>query len=98
MTTKRFIIKTVAMLFIFAILSTIMLTFLNAGLLTNNVALGQMKNDDLSYLIWQEYQAFISIFYVAYGILTLGIIGRVAYDTYKFIKTKKKEKEENEED
>jgi ABC-type dipeptide/oligopeptide/nickel transport system permease subunit len=98
MTTKKFIIKTTVMIFIFAVLSTIVMTFLSSGVLTNDIALGQMRNDDLSYLIWQEYQALAPIIYTVYGVITLGFIGKIAYDTYKFIKTKKKEKEENEED
>lgn len=100
MKNKKFVIKTVAMLFIFAIMTTVLMAFINSGLLTNDVALGQMENDDTSYLIWQEYQALMPVLYTAYGVLTLGIIGKVSYDTYKFIKTKKetKEKKENEKD
>ena len=96
MSTKRFVIKTVVMLLIFAIISTVVLTFLNSGILTNEIALGQMKNDNTEYLIWQEYQALIPIIYAVYSLITLGIIGKVSYDTYIFIKIKKLKKQEKE--
>jgi amino acid permease len=97
MTTKKFIIKTIVMIFIFAILSTIVMTLLSSGVFTNEIALGQMQNDNVEYLIWQEYQALIPIFFTAYGCITVGLVGKISYDTYKFIKTKTKEKNENEE-
>ena len=98
MSTKRFIIKTVVLLLIFSIVSTVALTFLNSGILTNEIALGQMKNDNIDYLVWQEYQALIPIVYVVYGLITLGIIGKISYDTYIFIKIKKLKKQEKEND
>lgn len=98
MSTKKFIIKTVVILLIFSIISTVALTFLNSGILTNEIALGQMKNDNTEYLIWQEYQAFMPLIYVAYGLITFGIIGKISYDTYIFIKIKKLKKQEKEDD
>lgn len=98
MSTKKFIIKTVVILLVFSIISTVALTFLNSGILTNEIALGQMKNDNIDYLVWQEYQAIMPIIYVAYGLITLGIIGKISYDTYIFIKIKKLKKQEKNDD
>jgi hypothetical protein len=98
MTTKKFIIKTVVMIFAFAIISTIAITLLQSPIITNEIALGQMQNDNVAFLIMDNYNKLVPFISIVYGCITLGFVGRIAYDTYKFIIQKKKEKKENEKD
>ena len=98
MTTKKFVIKTIVKIFALAIISTIALTLLRSPVITNQIALGQMQNDDIAFVIMDNYNRLLPIVTVAYGVITLGFVGEIAYDSYKFIKTKTKEKKENEKD
>jgi hypothetical protein len=91
MTTKKFIIKTVVMIFVFAIISTIAMTLLQSPIITNEIALGQMQNDNTAFVIMDNYNKILPIITSAYGCITLGFVGKIAYDTYKFIKQKTKE-------
>lgn len=96
MRTKKFIIKTVVKIFVFAIISTIALSLIKSPVVTNQIAMGQMQNDDIAFIIMNNYNRLSAIITVAYGVITLGFIGKIAYDSYTFIKTKeKKENEEN---
>lgn len=92
MRTKKFIIKTVVKVFVFAIISTIALTLIQSPVITNQIAMGQMQNDDMAFIIMDNYNRLSAIVTVAYGVITLGFIGKIAYDSYKFIETKTKEK------
>ena len=96
MTTKKFIIKTIVKIFVFAVISTIAFALVRSPVITNQIALGQMQNDDVAFVIMDNYNRLLPIVSVAFGVITLGFIGDFAYDSYKFILQKTKEKKENE--
>ena len=89
MATKKFIIKTILKIMVYALISTIALTFLlEEPIITNALAIGQMKPSDELYLlmvIFLKSKHFIS---VVYRWLTTIFVGTVIYDIYKFIKAK----------
>ncbi len=96
MSIKKFIIKTTVKTIIFVVLSAIALTLLQSPTISNNIALGQMENSDALYILWETYNKIHPIIEVIYGMIVLLFVGTVGYDVYKFIKTKTKEKKENE--
>ena len=98
MTTKKFIIKTTVKIFVLAVISTIAFALVSSPVITNQIALGQMQNDDVAFVIMDNYNRLLPIVSVAFGVITLGFIGGFAYDSYKFILQKTKEKKENEKD
>jgi hypothetical protein len=87
-TTKRFIIKTVIKIIIYAIISTIVLSLLNSPIISNNIALGQMQNDDVLFILMETYNKVRPFISIIYGLITALFVGTAIYDTYKFIKTK----------
>ena len=88
MTTKRFIIKTVIQIIIYAIISTIALSLLTIPIITNELALGQMENSNELYLLMETYNKVRTFISVIYGFVTMLFAGTTICDTYKFIKTK----------
>lgn len=101
MTTRRFIARTAIKLVALIVISTIVAGLINSitPLINNDLAMGQMENSDALFVAYNTYNKLVPIVWVVYGILTAYIIGRIGYDTYKFIKTKietKKETKENE--
>lgn len=88
MTTKRFIIKTVIKIIIYAIISTIVLSLLNSPIISNNIALGQMQNDDALFILMETYNKIRPFITIIYGLITALFVGVTICDTYKFIKTK----------
>ena len=96
MSTKRFIITTTIKIIAFAIISTVAMTLLESPIISNNIALGQMENSDTLFMLMEIYNKVRPFVEVIYGCITVLFVSTVAYDTYKFIKTKIKEKNENE--
>lgn len=96
MTIKKFIIKTTIKVIVFSIISTIALTLLESPVISNNIALGQMQNDDVLFMIMETYNKVRPYITVVYSLIVAYFACTVGYDTYKFIKTKTKEKEKNE--
>lgn len=96
MSTKRFIITTTIKIIAFAIISTIAMTLLQSPVISNNIALGQMGNSDAAFMLMETYNKVRPFVEVIYSCITVLFIGTTAYDIYKFIKTKIKEKNENE--
>lgn len=96
MTIKKFIIKITIKVIVFAIISTIALTLLESPIISNNIALGQMQNDDTLFILMEIYNKVRPYITVVYSLIVICFAYTVGYDTYKFIKTKTKEKEENE--
>ncbi len=92
MSTKRFIIKTTAKAIIFAIISIIVMTFLESPIISNQIALGQMENSNELFMLMETYNKIRPIISVTYSCIVIWFIGTVGYDIYKFIKTKIKEK------
>lgn len=92
MSTKRFIVKTVAKVIIFAIISIIIMTFLESPVISNQIALGQMENSNELFILMEFYNKVRPIISVTYSCIVILFIGTVGYDIYKFIKTKTEEK------
>lgn len=92
MSTKRFIVKTVAKVIIFAIISIIIMTFLESPVISNQIALGQMENSNELFILMEFYNKVHPIISVTYSCIVILFIGTVGYDIYRFIKTKTEEK------
>lgn len=88
MTTKKFIIRTVVKVLIYAIISTIAMSLLTSPVITNEVALGQMQNSNEAYLLMESYNKTTPFISIIYGCITALFVGTTIYDIYKFIKTK----------
>lgn len=88
MTIKKFIIKTVVKIIIFAIISTIALSLLTSPVITNELALGQMENSNELYMLMETYNKIRPFIEIIYGFVTALFAGTIIGDTYKFIKTK----------
>lgn len=88
MTTKRFIIKTVIKIIIYAIISTIALSLLTNPIITNELALTQMEHSNELYLLWDVYNKVRPFISIIYGFITALFVVNTIGDTYKFIKTK----------
>jgi hypothetical protein len=89
MSTKRFIIKTTTKIIIYVIISTIAFSLLTNPIITNELALGQMKNSNELYLLMETYNKVRPFISIIYGLITALFAGTTIHDTYKFIKTKK---------
>lgn len=96
MSTKKFIIKNIIKIIIFAIISTIAITLLRSPVISNEIALGQMENDNTLFMLMETYNEVKPFITVIYSCIAGVFIGTIGYDTHKFIKTKTKEKIENE--
>lgn len=92
MTTETFVKKTIVRIAIIVLVSILVLSFLDAvdAVVSNHLALGQMENSDGMFILMEVYEKAIQP--TTIGILTFVIgynVGVIAYDTYKFIKTKR---------
>lgn len=91
---KSLLVKVIVKVIILAIILTMAGTLLNTPILTNEVAMGQMESDNVSYMIWEQYAALrpvvSSISAVAGGLCFLW----VGADIVKYTKEKIKENEE----
>lgn len=92
MTTETFVKKTIVRIAIIVLISILVLSFLDAvdTVISNHLALGQMENSDGMFILMEVYEKAIQP--TTIGILTFVIgynVGVIAYDTYKFIKTKR---------
>lgn len=96
MSTKKFAIRTAIKSVVFVALSTIVLTLVRSPVITNNIALGQMENSDVLYMLWETYNKMRPVVNGIYSLIVIWFVGTVGYDVYKFIKQKIKEKKENE--
>lgn len=89
MTIKKFIIKNTVKIIIFAIISIIVMTWLQSPVITNEIAMGQMENSNELFMLMETYNKVKPFITVAYGCITILFVGSIAYSTYKFIKSKK---------
>ena len=96
MSTKKFIIKTVVKIIVFAIVSTVAMTLLQTPIISNEIALGQMENSNQLFLLMESYNKLRPLLAVIYSCIVLLFISTVGYDTYNFIKTKLKENTKDE--
>ena len=88
---KRCILKIAFAIILCAIFSIIMSSF--APHFTNDMALGQLENDDMSWSVmnaWYQIQNYAWCIYAAIGLTVTASIGK---DCVKFIKIKKEELE-----
>lgn len=101
MTPSKFIRKTAVKLIIFAFVMLVVSALLNSfqPIISNQIAMGQMENDDYAYILMNTYNQIKHIGSLAMTGVSALFIGKVAVDSYKFYKNynNKKEKNENEE-
>ena len=88
MTIKRFIIRTILKIIIYAILSTIALSLLTSPVITNELALTQMENSNELYMLMETYNKIRPFISIIYGLITCWFASTTIYDIYHFIKTK----------
>lgn len=88
MTIKRFIIKTVVKIIIYAIISTIALSLLTNPIITNELAITQMEHSNELYMLWDVYSKVRPFISIIYGFITAFFAATTIRDTYNFIKTK----------
>lgn len=99
MTNKKFIIK-LAIKVLFLIVCLFFVTQIleaTGTVISNYVALEQMNNSDTAFVLMETYNNVIKP--MGAGVMTLLTIGLIIWmgaDTYKFIKTKEKNKNEKE--
>lgn len=88
MITKRFIIKMVTKIIMYAIVSTIAVYLLTNPIINNNLALSQMENSDELYLLMETYNKVRPFISIIYGCITAFFAYSIIDNTIKFIKTK----------
>ena len=88
--TKQFITSLVIKIIIFIVISTALFVILNAcaPVITNDIALGQLENDDVSYIAWELYSRLRTIIEIVYYAVTALCIISWGYSVYKFINNK----------
>ena len=89
-TTKQFITSLVIKIIIFVIVSTALFVILDACIpvMTNDIALGQLENDDMSYITWELYNKLRTIIEIIYYAVTAVCVVSWGYSIYKFINNK----------
>lgn len=92
MTTKKFITRTTIKIIAFAIFTTIVFGLANSPVIANNIALGQMENSDVLYMMMETYNQTKHFVSIIYNCITVFFAGTIIYDIFKFIQTKTKEK------
>ncbi len=84
---KRTIIKTIALIIVLMIISTIV----NHPVLNNDLAMTQLENDDSLFIAWDTYNRVRSVLPVVYTFIGIIYIVGIGADIHKFIKTKETE-------
>ena len=89
-TTKQFITSLVIKIIIFVIVSTALFVILDACIpvMTNDIALGQLENDDMSYITWELYNKLRTIIEIIYYAVTAVCVVSWGYSIYKFVNNK----------
>ena len=94
MTTEKFVKK----LIVRAIILIVVLVFVNSlsnyvGAIVNNyIAIDQMQNDDVAFIVKEMYNNFLKPFCSFVRAITIGlVVGSSSYDVIKFIKNKKED-------
>ena len=88
MSAKKFIIKTVIKVLVYAVISTIAFSLLTSPIITNELALGQMENSNELYMLMDTYNKVKPYIGVTYGLITVFFTASITNDVYNFIKTK----------
>lgn len=86
-TTKQFITSLIIKIIIFIIISTALFAILDAcaPVITNDVALGQLENDDVSYIAWNLYNTLRTTIEIIYYAVTALCVVSWGYSIYKFV-------------
>lgn len=93
--TKQFIKKTIRRVLIFSALLFVCIAITHSidPIITNQVALSQMRNDDTMYMIMEVYNRLKIVSNVVVSGIILWFVYTLGRDTYKFVKTIKTENE-----
>lgn len=89
---KHFLIHTLIKILIFAIALGVITFAINFPGIANELAMGQLENDNFSYGFWSAYNTARNIYNSCYEIIISFFIGTIIYDIYAFIKHNKGEK------
>ncbi len=96
MTTKKLVVKITLKVIVYAIISTIAVYVLTNPIINNELALGQMENDNTLFLLMETYnrvKPFVSVLYVCVSCL---FGWAIVSDVVKFVKAKTNKGEEKE--
>ena len=89
---KRFIIHTFIKILIFAVVFGAIGFIVNFPGLTNEIAMGQLENDNFSYGFWSAFDTARNLFNSLYDLIICFFAGTIIYDIITFIKYNKGEK------
>ena len=89
MKTKRFLIRIATKVICFIAISIIAFTVFKSPVITNEIALGQMTNNNDLFLAHDLYNKLSPVITVVYSVITLFFIGSTGFDIYKFFKERK---------
>jgi hypothetical protein len=87
--TKQFVKKTIRRTMIFAIVMIIVAAISQSmsPVISNSLALTQMQNDNVMFVIMDTYNRIKPIFNALYSCVILWFVYTLGRDTYKFVKT-----------
>lgn len=88
MAITKFIIKTTTKIIAYTIISTIALSLFTSPIITNELALTQMDNNNELYILTETYNKIRTFISITYGLITCCFASATIYDIYHFIKTK----------
>ena len=82
--------NTISLGFGLIIVSTALFVILDActPVMTNDIALSQLKNDDMSYITWELYSKLCTIIEIIYYAVTAVCVVSWGYGIYKFVNNK----------
>ena len=86
---KRSILKTAVAIILCSTIGIIVTSF--APHLTNDLALGQLENNDMSWSIFQTWYQVQNFMGVVYFVIVLGFIYSIGKDVFNYIERKKDE-------
>lgn len=87
--TKQFVKKTIRRTLIFAFIMLIVAAIGNSisPIVSNELALTQMENDNLMFVVMNAYNQIRPIFSTLYSCVIIWFVYTLGRDTYKFAKT-----------
>jgi hypothetical protein len=68
---------------------------LEQPIITNEIAMGQMQNDDTMFVIMDMYNRLKPVFSTAYTLAIILFVCTLGRDTYKFVKNNNNNEKEN---
>lgn len=87
--TKQFVKKTIRRTLIFTFIMIIITAIAQSisPIISNELALTQMQNDDAMFVLMNTYNQIKPIFNITYSCVILWFVYTLGRDTYKFVKT-----------